>query len=439
MIIPVVQLLHLLYLWVLEFIPNPEFFIYPYLASSGWLPYRNIIDQHFPGLWLLPVNFFTIGFNNPTSYKVLLLLVVLIQSVFLVWLARKLFPRTRVALYTVLFFAVWQPFFAGSNLWIDLFLPLFTLPAFYFTVRKNWLLTGLFLGLGLLFKQNLVVLLLVPLYFIFKSPNPWKKLLDMVFGIILPWIPVILFIRANNLWPDFYYWTVVFNLTVYPKLSALAPSVTDLIKIIFPLGLAVAAFIRLRKTGKFIYLIFIWSLLSVIASLSRFDLDHFQPAVPFLCLGLGIWADSLKPKFRYLLIGLSVFWSLWLTLRHQPLLQTAYFDKNFSTEISEIKKLTRPGDVIFVLGSQPILYSSTGTFPPDNYFAFSLPWYFSGNINKNIYNLFVDPPKLVVFDPESSVDGRNISQYAPALIKYIKLGYHQVDMIGHDIILIPNQ
>jgi len=140
MIIPLIQILHLVYLWVLEFIPNPEFFIYPYLASAGWLPYRQIVDQHFPGLFLLPFNFFVMGFTNPGSYKILLLLVIILESVILYCIAKKAFLRPNPALYSVLFFAVWQPFFSGSDLWIDIFLPLFILPAYYFTVRRNWVL-----------------------------------------------------------------------------------------------------------------------------------------------------------------------------------------------------------------------------------------------------------------------------------------------------------
>src|SRR3989337_1054294 len=101
----------------MEFVAYPEFFVYPYLTTAGWLPYRQIIDQHFPGLFFMPVNFFTLGFINPRSLKILSLLLVIFQSALIYRIAKSISSRV-YPLIAMVTFALWQPFFSGNHLWL---------------------------------------------------------------------------------------------------------------------------------------------------------------------------------------------------------------------------------------------------------------------------------------------------------------------------------
>jgi Dolichyl-phosphate-mannose-protein mannosyltransferase len=290
--VPLIQLAHLIFLRVLEFVPNPEFFVYPYLASAGWLPYRQLIDHHAPGLWLLPVNFATLGFTTPESFRILLLLAVLTQSVLVYFVAKKYFSQT-TAVYTVAAYALWQPFFAGNNLWPDLFLPLFTLPAFYFCYRRRWLLTGFFLGLGIVFKQSLAPLFVFPLLSIARLPDKFRNLLDLSFGAALPWIPVLVYLSVRGLVPDFLYWAVVYNLTVYANQARILPALPNIVRLALPSVLMVYSWLALRRRHPMADAVFLWGMVSVTGGLVRFHLKYFQPAVPFLALSVGMLVNQL--------------------------------------------------------------------------------------------------------------------------------------------------
>src|SRR3989337_3529975 len=118
----------------MEFVAYPEFFVYPYLTTAGWLPYRQIIDQHFPGLFFMPVNFFTLGFINPRSLKILSLLLVIFQSALIYRIAKSISSRV-YPLIAMVTFALWQPFFSGNHLWLESFkLP--PAPTSFFLLRK---------------------------------------------------------------------------------------------------------------------------------------------------------------------------------------------------------------------------------------------------------------------------------------------------------------
>ena len=56
--------IHSFILTKLIYFPYPEIFIYPYLTNHGLKPYKEILDQHFPGLLFLPINFNNLGLTN---------------------------------------------------------------------------------------------------------------------------------------------------------------------------------------------------------------------------------------------------------------------------------------------------------------------------------------------------------------------------------------
>lgn len=388
-----IQFVHLLILSLLKFSVPPEFFIYPYLIAKNWLPYAQIIDQHFPGIFLLPPGL------TPQFYQLVLLLIVLSQSF---WIYKISQSRLAVA-----FFAVWQPFFSGSHLWIDTLLPLFTLPALYL-FSSHVFLSGFLLGMALVFKQSVIVLILVALLF---SPKKLRFLISSFLPISL----VIIYFWNRGVLADFYFWTIKFNFQVYPVLARLWPTAKDLIKLSFPAVLFLIAFIKSKNR-----LLQLFAFFSLTGLVPRFDFIHFQPAIPFIVILLS----QLKANKLVLLI--SIVWVAFF-LRHQfgPG-QYQYFDQQTFILASQIHKLTTSGESIFILGAQPHLYVLSDTVPSGSLFSFSLPWYLPLLENR----LLAFFPKLVVVDQGSSVDGRPLSSYAPTLLNYIQSNYQPIYQIG---------
>ena len=70
LILVLILITHVFILTKLVFFPYPELFIYPYLTNHGLKPYSQILDQHFPGLMFLPINFDNLGMNNEVSARI---------------------------------------------------------------------------------------------------------------------------------------------------------------------------------------------------------------------------------------------------------------------------------------------------------------------------------------------------------------------------------
>src|SRR3990167_11274587 len=82
---------HIFLLSKLVFFPYPELFVYSYLTKQGLIPYKQIFDQHFPGIMFFPVNLATLGIDTPQEAQILHLGIVILTQVILFVIGRKLF------------------------------------------------------------------------------------------------------------------------------------------------------------------------------------------------------------------------------------------------------------------------------------------------------------------------------------------------------------
>src|SRR3989344_6612512 len=89
---------HIFILSKLIFFPYPELFIYPYLTNHGLKPYSQILDQHFPGLMFLPINFDNLGMNTPETAKIWTVFIILIIHLMIFFLGSKIFKSRNKAL-----------------------------------------------------------------------------------------------------------------------------------------------------------------------------------------------------------------------------------------------------------------------------------------------------------------------------------------------------
>src|SRR3990167_5182221 len=171
-------IIHSFVLTKIIFFPYPELFIYPYLTNHGLKPYAQILDQHFPGLMFLPVNFDNLGMTNETIARGWLISIVVITHLLLFLISNHVFKNRYKALLVNILFLVWQPFFEGWILWIDSFLPLILLPCFYVFIKRKFFLTGLLLGISIVFKQVLIPLSVLILLYIFWKEKRFKNVLE---------------------------------------------------------------------------------------------------------------------------------------------------------------------------------------------------------------------------------------------------------------------
>ena len=420
--IGVVIVLHLLILWILEFSPSPEFMIFPYLARLGWVPYREIVDHHFPGIFFA-INWNLLGFVTAKGLHFLLLAVVGTTSAFIYFLTKKFYSQ-KAALLSVIIFAFWQPIYGGSILWIDLFLPLLLLPALYFLLSKKWFLAGLLLGLAILCKQNTILLVIPSAIVAFRNG---KKGAIFFGGLIVPAIYLLIKLIVWQNWDDFWFWNVVFNLKHYATLAGKFPSFNDLLKLIPPF-IFILPVLYSKISHKWVF--GSWILVLLLGFAPRFGLEHFQASLPFMVILVAEFISQQRAKVMGFALGLGILSTGWFYLAPQPYLQTRYFDQETLEVVQYVLDNTTPGDTIFLLGAQPHIYALTNTVPPGRYFTFHMPWLLKFNGDKALEAVSNNPPKLVIFDINSRVDGLSIRQYANFLVEYVEGSYQRIESIG---------
>lgn len=429
--ISVIILIHILVLWTLEFFLYPELIIYPYLVVSGFLPYKNILDQHFPGLMFLPINFYSLGFDNPLAFKLLLVTIVAVQALLIYKIAQKI-GNKYIAKLSVLAYLIWQPFFEGNQLWLDIFLPLFTLPAFWFFLNNKWFLTGLFLGLGIVFKQTQVPLVaFVGLLIVIKFR--FQALFRFSLGALIPSMLMLVYLGKIGVISDFWYWTVQFNLSDFAADGSLAPRIVDWVRLSFPILVLIVSWKILPSKYQPI-LIITWMIFTIVGGIARYGLLHLQPSVPYFCIIFGLVVYELAKQKRKLWLGgvvaLTVLWMGYFYSRQRNFFQTKFYDSQTNTIVASIQQRTQPGDKIFLLGVHPHIYELTKTLPPNKTFIFQFPWFFKVAGDRVLSSLQDDPPKLIVYDNASSIDGQYLRDYGAFLLNYVRANYSLTLQIG---------
>jgi len=423
------------------FFPYPELFVYPYLTNHGLKPYMEILDQHFPGLMFLPVNFDNLGMNNEFIARVWLVSIVAVTHLLIFWVSRYIFKSSKKALLVNILYLIWQPFFEGWALWIDSFLPLFLLPAFYLTYRlsieKNIryslaLLLGVVLGVGIVFKQILIPLsALVGLYLLIT-----KKDLKLISYFTLGFLPAPLFMLYYfyllGVLKDFWYWTTIYNLTTFAEYGRKAPFFTGVVRVSFVLIFAgLLAFI---KDKKLIQVLAIYILGSLIAIYARFDFVHFQPALPFILMAtvLGFSTIWKKQKTKLALAGYIIVTIWWLVIFYKGHLsnRVLFFGEDIKSVVEIIKNNTDEGDRIFIFGTVPHLYQMTKTLPAGNIFVFPFPWFLRVSEDRILEGIKKDAPEIIVADRTVEIEGQKITDFASKIDKYILENYQVFDNVG---------
>jgi hypothetical protein len=444
-----IVLLHIGILSNLIFFPYPELFIYPYLTNHGLIPYKDILDQHFPGLMFLPVNLDNLGMTNEVAARIWHISIISLTQITLFITSLKLFKDPKKALFASFLYLFWQPFFEGWVLWINNFLPLLYLPAFYLTYKfildkkkeyKKVLIIGILLGIATLFKQVAIPLAgLVFLLLFFYSKNI-RTFLYYSFGYLPIPIMMLLYITSKGALQDFWFWSVQYNLTTYAKYGGKPPDVSGLIRVLGTY--APVVFLTFVKDKMLALTLGVFLIGSLSGALHRFDFVHFQPSLPFVVISLVLLFENFKKLnwFKTAVVLYTIMAIVWLThfyrghLRHY----TYYFDEDTKKTAEVIKSLTRPGEEIFIFGTTPLIYQMSGTIPAGKVFVFQFPWFLMESGDRVMNGLKTSHPKVIVADFGTETQGNKITDFAPEIYKYILDHYHEEYQVGPNKILIKN-
>lgn len=431
---------HIFILYKLIFFPYPEFFVYPYLTNHGLKPYSQILDQHFPGLMFLPINLDNLGMNDEHIARIWLVLIVILTQILIYWVSRNILKDSYKALFVNFLYLIWQPFFEGWVLWIDTFLPLFLIPAFYLTYKytnknrsiKLAFLIGLFLGISVVFKQVVIPLSGLVFIYLFWQKRNFNFVLSFLLGLLMPVLLMVIYLYQIGVLKDFWYWTVVFNLTTFAQYGRKLPFITGLVRIGFVLFFSLSVF--LCKDRRLYLTLLLFTVGSLAAIYARFDFVHFQVALPFVLISTVVGANSIKYK-SYLKVFILIYimvvvWWLLIFYKGHLVDKVMFFDSQTKEIATKISQFTKAGDKIFIFGTVPHLYQMTHTMPAGDIFVFQFPWFLRIAEDRLLEGLEKDKPLIVVSDRTVVIEGNKIIDFAKKLDYYIQQNYQQIDQVG---------
>jgi len=445
----VIVVIHIGILYRLDFFPYPELFNYPYLVEKGLLPYKEIVDQHFPGLFFFPINFSDLGLVNIFGARLWQFGIVGITHVIVYLIASEYMDLQgkRSYLANVLYLTV-HPFLGGNILWIDNVILLLILPCSLFLYkwdrsRKPIYLfySGLLLGVALVMKQVVIVQFLLVFLLVFvRAKNKLVDLLFLLAGFLIPAVYMIFYIARIGVFSDFYRWAIIFNIQTYSELARKFPSYVEIIKLLpiyVPATLVLLYRIFKREYDRTVWLIafFVSSLIFVY---SRFDLVHLQPSLPYAIL-LIISASQLFKNDHFVKIVMAVFGVsvvILLASLNRSSGRVRYFGHVESQVVRRIKDYTSENDSIYVISGIPHLYFLTNTLPPGRYHVAHLPWYMIHVEDRVLASVIEDKPALVVRSREAYLDGRSVYDYLQNISEYIDNNYKLVERYNNIEILM---
>lgn len=432
LILGVILFTHLFILSKLIFFPYPELFIYPYLTNQGLKPYAQILDQHFPGLMFLPVNFDNLGLNTIDSARIWSISIVIIIHIMLFIVSNEIFKSRHKAIFVNILYLIWQPFFEGWILWIDSFLPILLLPAFYLFYKRHFFLTGLLLGTAIIFKQTIIPLSCFVWLYIFWMTRNLKTSFKFLIGVFIPFGLIALYFISIGVFRDFWFWTVTFNLTTYAKSGRGAvPSLAHFTRVLLVFGVA---FLVSKKINlKEVQILLIFLIGALLGLTTRFDFVHFQPALPFAMLATVYVLVNLKEVWRLRFIGaygLVMFW--WLIIFYKGHLgnRIISFDPDTINLAAKIRNYTNDKEKIFIFGGAPHLYQMSKTLPAGDIFVFQFPWFLQVAQDRVLDGIKEDEPEIIVSDRSIEIEGVKITDFAKNIDQYINQNYQKIDSVG---------
>ena len=433
-----ILVVHIFIFTKLIYFPYPELFVYPYLTNQGLKPYSQILDQHFPGLLFLPINFDNLGMTNPDIARVWSIFIIVVTHILIFFVSKEIFRSEKKALIVNFLYLLWQPFLEGWVLWLDSFMPLFLLSAFYFLIKNKLFLTGIFLGVSIVFKQVTIPLAGFVLVYILWKEKKLNGVYKYLQGLFIPVVLMLTYLVSIGVYKDFFFWTVTFNLTTYAVLgTSIPPTIGFVTRVLFIFGSSFLSLLSKKK--ELIIPLFIFIFGSSLSAFDRADFVHFQPALPFVLIAtvLGFSSISKKQMFWIAIIIYSTVTLWWQNVFYKGHLgeKIFFFDEQTYAIANKILDYTNPGDKIFVFGAAPHLYQMSKTKPAGDIFVFQFPWFLKETGYRVLKGIQEDKPDIIVSNRLVTIEDQQITEFAKEIDQYIMKNYEVIDQIGTTFIM----
>jgi hypothetical protein len=422
--LPSALILHIALIFARGYFLSAEFSLYPYLVGRGFLPYRDLVDQHFPTLLFGPFSLPAFLTSNPWPLLGLFLVTLCLTDIFLY--ASLVRFKVKAPLVWLVLFIVSSVYFSGYILWIETFVNLLLSLWIFLSFSKNNLhrfVSGFLLSQILLLRPTIAPALLLLLFSF--SGFSWGLVLGGLLGLAIP----TLFIVKQGLIGEFLRLAIWFNRDIYPKEAFLFPAKRQ---ILFLLAWLAPIGYSLLRSKKYLYIAVLAC--TLVLAYPRFGYEHLQP---LYLLAVIFWAISTKKPSVPVYLFIIIFFCLNLVSAIRHPYGNFYLTSEVQKAAGQIRVLQ--GQTIYFLGVPDILYRLSGKMPPNYTYVPSLPWYLHQKYlqDKIIFSLEQSRSPVLV-DFTATVDGKNVVSTSGSVIEYIKMNYTKGDKVGDYQLFLPN-
>ena len=429
-----ILLFHLILLLTLRFTSWPEMTFWPYLMLKGWLPWRDIAIAHTPLLLVDLSIFYKIFGLGLVQLKVYTWILILATDFLLYWVAKRLWDK-KIALLSLLFYIPLQIFYEGNGLWFDLALAPLALAIYYNLEKKKYLWAGIWWGIAFFTKQT-AIWFVIPIFFTILH-TPFNKAKKIALGAAAVSLIFFLALLLLGLWADFWLWAVKFGVAKLPLSYGQMkfPTIRLFLIAALPFFILTLTTLRLKKS----YSVLSWVIFASLGVVPRWELFHFQPALPFLAIGLGIITSELSRLRQVERIAVAIGLLLFAVVISRQGIRdfrggTRFFEPEVLKIADYINDNTEKDEEIYLGNAWDSIYVLSETIPAGRPWLPYLSWYLEvhGIQDVVVDDLVLDPPNLIVL---GEYQESGLGSYKPkAIDSFILENYKLTDKIdGYEI------
>lgn len=360
---------------MLNYTAWPEMLAWPYLMLQGWLPYKDIAIAHNPLMLLDLTIFFKLFGVGILQLKIYTWIVILINTALLYLVSKKYWDK-KIAYFSCLLYLLLVVIYEGNGLWFDLALTPFAMLLYYLLRQKSYLWAGIVFVLGYLTKQTFIYFTIPVILFLLKDKIKMiANVKKLIIGGLVIFVPFVLILYLLGIVDDYYKWAVEFGIFYLPKAEGQI-SLPNIRQFVF----AMSPFLFLLFTNN--YFLIIFTLVGLLGVYPRWELFHFQPALPFLAIAITTFLldEKFKRIPKYILF---VFLLLFLTIgiKRQVGTTTRFYEEDVIKITQKVKDSKI--ESLYVINYWDNLYALTDTLPPKPLIPY-IPWYLSYNNNVDL-------------------------------------------------------
>ena len=427
-----------------------------WFIENGLIIYKDFAIHHTPLLRFILYGFSEVFGNNAHTLRLYSFVIVETMAV-LVYLSSKKISKKSASFsmlfFGILFFSLFNNFHLEEGTVAALLLASIYFTLHYIDERKKTAIftAGVFFASAVMVKQN-AVFAAIPLVSIVFLEGLRRKIgikkiigsfISLSLGVLVVVLPILYYFYTNNALNDFYYYNVIFNLTIYDEhtvaygLIGGIRAAWPLVLVLFPLGYIVW---QKRKNTRFFLkalLLFLFIPLQLPALLPSFLSVRLLPLFGGSVLAWGIVAEeffvkkSIRKKLAHILLLLSLSIFVLGELKFINYYYTKLFPQNFPNSsllydygqdekdvVKWLKKNTQEGTKIMNLAHHPILFLSKRL--PANKYVYLLPWLVMP-YEESTKEIIRSSPRLVVRDLATERDWPDLENWG--FLTYLEENY----------------